>query len=727
MEALAEVHRAADPTDALAIADQLVVQPGAAELGVDYLRGELLAALGQTEAAARAFVQAMQRVPLLAPYCRLRLAELQGQRHPEMAAGLLAPLVDAGSPAALRHQAAVLLHRALRAGGDCRVLEGLGWAALGDTDRRALSVARAECAAVGGPPESAVTALAALLADDAADEAAWEAAVRLSGMQRDQLPPEVALALGRTFERLRQPELASAFLGPLVSSLPAQLREERQAEAFELLAQAQVARDANRSAIGTFARLAARVTRADLRARAYFHEGWAREVAGDRSGALQGYVRAANLTAGIDLTGRALLAACRVQWLLGRRPEALRSYEILRSRREWSEPAAEAGMFLAVSLLAAGEVGNAPGLLQQAIQLRARTEPETVYWIARADEAQGDASAALAQYLHLLRELPYHPLSAQARLRLAGPAMEPTVHAAIERWRRSPRPDDRLAAWLLLPASDPQREPLRLYLYQQWARDRHLAPYLRLAAVDPREWPLWTSPLDGAEDRVLALGGWAEVGLDTILRHFPLAEPDLAFTAAQRLLLAHDPARALALVQRVAAPALRATPPQLLPLPLRQALFPQPWPHRVDAAARRQGIASSLLWALMREGSRFDRAAATTWGGRGLLLLDPASAERAAPLAGLPGVRPDDLYDPEVAIAIGAARLAQLGAAFPGRPVLAIAAHLAGVPQARLWSSWCATSDPAEQLAKIGSPEVRATVGRILGAQMAYEELPPGR
>jgi len=728
VERLAEVHGAVTPAEALAAADRLAAEPGASELGIDYLRGNLLELLGQPGEAVKAFALAMQRAPSLAPYCRLRLARLQAEKHPEMAAGLLAPLVSRRSPPALRHQAAALLHRSLRAGGDCRLLGGLDWEALTAADRRALAVARADCAPAGAPGRR-VAELTRVLAEGPADEAAWEAAVRLSALSRAEITPDVSLTLGRAFQRLRQPELASSFLGPLVSTLPAQLREERHVEALELLALAQVARDAYRSAVGAFARLAERVARADQRARAHYNEGIARELAADRVGALHAYVRAANLSANSEWTSAALLAACRVQWLLGRRNEAQRSFDILRSRRDWSGPAAEAAVFLAVSQLARGEVDGAPLLLQQAVQLRGATEPETVYWIGRADEAQGETGPALAQYLRLLREIPYHPLSAEARVRLAGPAMAPAVKAAVERWRRSTSAEDRLAAWLLLPAGDPQREPLRLFLYQRWARDRRLAPYLKLAPVEAELWPLWQSSFDDPEDRVLALGGWREVSADTIMRHFPLRQPALAFTAAQRLLLARDPGRALALAQEAAAPALAAAPPQLLPLALREVLFPRPWPQRVQSAARRGAVEPALLWALMREGSRFETTAMSAWGGRGLMLLDPASAERAAPAAGVGKVDPDDLYDPEVAIALGAARLSQLGATFQGRPALALAAHLVGTPQARLWASWCTSNDPAESLAKIGSPDVRTTVGRVLGAQIAYRELTmgPGR
>ncbi|HEV8237778.1 MAG TPA: transglycosylase SLT domain-containing protein [Thermoanaerobaculia bacterium] len=725
LEQLAAVHGATTAAEALLAADRLAGEPGAGEMGIDYLRGNLLELLGHPAEAAKAFAMAMQRAPALAPYCRLRLARLQADKHPEMAAGLLAPLVTRSSPPALRHQAAALLHRSLRAGGDCRLLAGLDWPALDAADRRALSVARADCAPSGDPagPGSRVADLTRLIDEGPADEATWDAAVRLSGLGRAQLTPEVSFVLGRAFQRLRQPELAGSFLGPLVSTFPAQIRDQRHVEAFELLALSQVARDAYRSAVSTFARLAERVARNDQRARARYHEGFARELAGDRVGALHAYVSAANLNANGEWTSAAMLATCRLQWLLVRRADAQRTYDILRARREWSARAAEAATFLAVSQLARGEVGTAPLLLQQAVQLRGATDSETVYWIGRADEAQGDTNAALLQYLRLLREIPYHPLTAEARGRLAGAAMQPAVKTAVERWRRSPRADDRLAAWLLLPAGDPQREPLRLYLYQQWARDRRIAPYLKLAPVDAEEWPLWQSAFDDPEDRVLALGGWREVSGETITKYFPLRQPALAFTAAQRLLAARDPGRALALAQETAAPALAAAPPQLLPLPLREVLFPRPWPQRVEAAAKRVAVEPALLWGVMREGSRFDTTAMSEWGGRGLMLLDPASAERAAGAAGVKGVRPDDLYEPEIAIAVGAARLAQLGGAFNGRQALALAAHLVGTAQAKLWASWCTSGDPAETLAKIGNPDVRTMVERMLGAQMAYREL----
>src|SRR5581483_6001014 len=298
-------------------------------------------------------------------------------------------------------------------GADCRLLQRVEWSALPAAERRELTVAHAQCLRASDPAQT-VRSLQALMAQDGNDAAAFQAALELASTERTRLSPDLQLALGRAFARQGQPELASAFLGPLAARLPTRLEDTKQVETMELLGQAQLGREAFGNAIGTFARLAERAAKPEARARALYEEGETRELVGDRKGALERYVKAANLVPGRDSTAEPLLAACRAQWLLGKAADARRTYLVLRSRREWSAQAAQAAGFLAISQLAQGDVGDAPSLLQQAMQILGGRTPELVYWTARADEAQGHAAAAVAQYTRLLRELPYHPLAAEA-------------------------------------------------------------------------------------------------------------------------------------------------------------------------------------------------------------------------------------------------------------------------------------------------------------------------
>ena len=714
---LAAVHAAATPVEALALVERLVARPGADELGIGYLHADLLERLGRNEQAARTFASTIARSPALGGYARYRLARLELAHHPEIAAGLLAPLLTSTSPPELRRQAATLLRQAIASGGDCRLLDRVEWIALAAEERRPLLVQRADCAR-GTAPGEAAAQLAAVLAGGAGDEPAREAAVRLIAIPRSSRPADLAVPLARAFQRHRRPDLVSAMLAPLVESLPSR-PQTRQFEALELFAEAQVGRGQPPAASALFARLAALVQRPDLRARALYREGWAAELAGDRARALSRYVQAANLAPGAEVGPVALLAACRAQWRTGRREEALHTYRLLRSRREWEAEAQRARLFLAASQLARGEEGSAPLLLQHAAQQDGGSL-EVLYWQGRLAEQQGRAAAAVAHFARLVRQRPRHPLAGEALERMRGATLAAATDAAIETWRRSTRVEDRIQAWLLLPAGDLRREALRLHLYQRYTRDPAIAPYLRLGAVPPAQWPLWRASLSGSEERLLALGDWQHVGLEVVQRHFPLRQPPLALTAAQRLALAGDVRRSVQIGDELLRAAALPVPIELLPLSLRELQLPRPWETRVRTAAGRHRLDPALLWAIMRAGSGFAPEAISAWGGRGLLLVDPRAAERLAPGEGLPVVRAEDLFQPRVAIPLGAAHLAELERAFPGRPLAALAAYVAGPAQARLWTSWCETSEPAELLVKIDNPEVRETLVSVLSWRAAY-------
>jgi hypothetical protein len=716
---LVAVHSAATPVEALAAAERLASDPAAAAAGIDYVRGHLLELTGKGPAAERAFTIAMQRAPQLAAYSRYRLARLQLRHHPEVAAGLLVPLLGADTPPALRHHAAALLRRALGAGGDCRLLERADLSALAPGDRRPLEVRRADCGPAGAA--RAADRLAALVAAEPNDEAGREAALRLVGLGPRRFTLDLAVVVARAFQHHRRPDLTIAFLGPFVSQLPERLREQREIEAIELLAFSQAAREQPELAAASFARLAVRVQRPDQRASAFYREGWARELAGDVATALNRYQRASGQTPASEVTPVALLAAFRLQWRAGDRAGADRTLEALRARPEWGEAAGRAALFAAVSQLARGEVGTAPELLQSA-GTALGMPLEIAYWSGRSDELRRRSGAAVGHYLRVLRE-PYHPLAADARRRLASPALRTAASSLADTLRVSKRTSDRVDAWLLLPADDARREPLRLQLYQRFARDVELAPWLRLAAVEPARWPLWQATLATSEDRLLALGGWQDVGLDTILRHFPLAEPQLAFTAGQRLAGVGDLARAQLVGNELMRRLDGRIPLPLLPLPLRQLLLPRPWPQVVQAASRQHGIDGALLHAVMREGSGFDTEALPAGGGRGLMLLDHRHASRHASAAGLGQVRPEDLFEPRWAIPLAASRIGELARTFPNRPPLALAAYLTSAAEARAWGRWCDTDDPAEVLTKVGSDDVRAAMARVLATQAAYREL----
>jgi soluble lytic murein transglycosylase len=125
----------------------------------------------------------------------------------------------------------------------------------------------------------------------------------------------------------------------------------------------------------------------------------------------------------------------------------------------------------------------------------------------------------------------------------------------------------------------------------------------------------------------------------------------------------------------------------------------------------------------MREESRFDPDAVSEAAARGLTQFVLPTARRFAPAIGRTGVSAEDLHEPGVAIALGAAYLADLALRFDGRRHQMLAAYNAGEEQAMLWQSYCQSREPAEYLTKIGFQQTRDYVRRVLASRAHYREL----
>ena len=207
-----------------------------------------------------------------------------------------------------------------------------------------------------------------------------------------------------------------------------------------------------------------------------------------------------------------------------------------------------------------------------------------------------------------------------------------------------------------------------------------------------------------------------------MLRHFPLGSPDLAFTAVRLLERGGEPRRALdtalALLQR----APRDLPRLLLPAELRQLLQPYPFRATIETEARRWAIDPHLLAAVLREESGFDPRARSTAAAHGLAQFVLPTARLLAGQIGYPPPSVADLERPAVAIALGAAYLAQLQRALHGA-VQAVAAYNAGEPQAALWRAYCIGRDDDEYYTKVAFQETRSYVADVMASRDQYDEL----
>ncbi|HEX9945306.1 MAG TPA: transglycosylase SLT domain-containing protein [Thermoanaerobaculia bacterium] len=721
---LVELQLAGRQRQALARAEQEIAdRPEASRtLGLSYLRGHLLDSLGRLEEASKVFVETLGDTPALALYSRFRAAvALDRMGHPEMAAGLVSKVAagDPGSP--LIPQAVRLLVHTLAEGGDCRLLNGIRVEALPVPQRREIQLAQSDCSLRSGRPEISRGLLARLIEEERRDEPARGAADRLAGLVPQAERGRVPMLIGFTFFEHR--EFGRALRHLLQAAGRGDSLAARDAYETQLrIGLAMLSEQRYGEASIVFARLTALAKTPGERAQAFYHEGLAHELR-KAWPAAEARFRLAYQT---EPQGRwaapALLSALRLDWRGGAEATALSLYQRLAARPDWRDEASRAALFLAASDLVRGRRDRARPWLEQAAASGRDDRLEASYWSGRRAELERDGRGAVARYLEVLRADPYHPLARTALARLAADPLARTAAAEGRRLAGSHRLEDVYGAWLLLGKDDPAGRAAQHKLARMLLADRIAAPYLRLAEVPVRRWPLWQTQLTRPEEMLLALGVWHE-GAPAVPERFPLSDPSLAFTGGQLLVRSGEVARAIAVAE-----ALRARTPGRVPLALqpaayRRLLYPFPYQAALIANGKIRGVDSGLLTSLIREESRFDVYSLSPAASRGLSRLSLGTARRLAAQLNLERLAPEDLYRPEVSIALGAAYLGALLKDFGGAVMPAVAAYNAGETQAMVWRSQCFTQEPEEYFTKIGSRSARDYVRRVLAGRVQYAEL----
>jgi soluble lytic murein transglycosylase len=710
-------------TDALALADrELAGQPALAhQIGLDYLRGTLLDAAGKRREAMDAFAAAMGETPPLLAYSRYRLALAQERAgHPEVAAGLVATAIaaDPADPASpLLPDAVRLLARTLAKGGDCRLLQGLKPERMPLPARREVFLAQADCARKAGQKELARGLYVHLVEEDRSDEVARQAALRLTRLIPEAERGEVPRLLGLTFEQHREFERA---LKHLERAFPAGAKAAADFETSYAAARANFWLGRYAVAVVLFRDLAKRTTNPEQKATALYQEARSFELLGHWTTAATTFRRAYLAHPEGEWAAPSLISALRLEWRGGDERAALALYERISARLPWRETAARAALFLAASDLVRHRGDRARAWLEQAAAAGNRDDQiEVAYWRGRLAELAGDLRGAVGAYLGALRADLHHPLSRAALARLDTPPLARAAAAEGRRLAASPRPDDLVSAWLLLGDDDPVGTVAKRKLRQALLADKIAAPYLRLAEVPVERWPLWQATLKRPDEMLLALGLWHE-GAPAVRQYFPLADPALAFTGALVLSRAGETRRAMDLAED-----LRIRTPDRLPLALQPAaygrlLYPLAYRETILSQGTHRGIDPWLLAAILREESRFDPTALSRSSARGLAQFVLPTARQLAGETEGKTLTAEDLFRPEISIALGAAYLQELLHAFGDSRELAVSAYNAGKPQAVLWRSYCYSAEPEELFSKIAFVETRSYVRRVLTSWSQY-------
>ena len=159
------------------------------------------------------------------------------------------------------------------------------------------------------------------------------------------------------------------------------------------------------------------------------------------------------------------------------------------------------------------------------------------------------------------------------------------------------------------------------------------------------------------------------------------------------------------------------------PREFHELLYPSPYRETLVTQTRLRGVPPSLLAAIIREESRYDRFALSPAAARGLTQFTLPTARRIAADIELSRLDPEDLYRPEIALALGAAYVANLLKEFKGAAHVSVAAYNAGEPQAALWRSYCFSPEMEEFFTKVSFQETRNYLRKVLTSRAHYEEL----
>ncbi|MDP8255748.1 MAG: transglycosylase SLT domain-containing protein [Candidatus Alcyoniella australis] len=432
---------------------------------------------------------------------------------------------------------------------------------------------------------------------------------------------------------------------------------------------------------------------------------WRRGRVEDDDLALAHYRRAFELQPRARDARNALMRGGRLALARGRFADAERFFLDVARSYPRSSNADEARMLAGVCMLADGRPGDAAQLLEELASERGAQTPGALYWAWRARQAQGHERNAAAHLRNLQRRYPRSYYAAMTQL-----------DPAAESWNY-----DAEMSGLLIEARgdrDQRATAAASVLLQEIGRidDRELRIGCAARAVRPLTRVLLLIEgnvgslarpdlkllLDAAPDTMH--GRWAALALYELS-----GETRWSLRLVYRLMAEDDGARSL---------------DDLPGLDPRRLVYPPTWIELVDAQCRIEDLDPALMLSLIRQESAFDADAISVANARGLCQFIPPMVDSAAASLGLEGLRPDQVYDPELNVCLGVRHLHDLLVQHDGNIVLALAGYNATEPVALTWSERGLAAMPPDLAAEaIMFAETRGYVKTILSNVAVYRRL----
>lgn len=575
--------------------------------------------------------------------------------------------------------------------------------------------------ATGRAAAMALSILNASTSDDAADRAAR--ALDRPEIIRGLSPAQLAM-LGETLQSHRHYDRAAAVLSAAIPRLPARANDLRFALGRSHFGSEDYA-EAQRIYLSS-----ARLTN-DMRWKATFlwHAARAAQLQGDDKTGEQLMTQSIAVRGNFPSTTAALTQRIRTRAKQRRLGEAASDLTLLRRVAPNSRATLEGALALALGQLGAGNAAAARATLESVPQrlLNPHDRAEFDYWRARTLEAT-NPPAAFDAYLSVLRSTAPSHFAYFARERLDSPAMAPRLAAELD--RREAEVARLVAARDFATAKRVQTDRILLSSTDRPAEIaklagiyRELPDYRRILELTPE--PLPTLPLQDTSDRaslLMALGLHDEA-TDEILKRWSLREVRSALTQSLALNRANASRESIYAVEVL----MRSVPddylPDLLPMSVRQLLYPRYFYASIVRDAERFDADPRLVLSIMREESRFNPRAKSAAAARGLLQFIITTARDIGRNIGLVDVSPEDLYDPRIIISLGAKYVAELMEEFGGNRYNAAGAYNAGPNQVKLWTRLAPGPGNDFFLSAVNFDETKHYIRKVMNSYRRYGEI----
>ena len=569
--------------------------------------------------------------------------------------------------------------------------------------------------------EDAFTRGMTLLKGATNDDAADRVARALDRVEIHRRLDAAQLALfGETFQQHRHFDRAVALLQLAIAKKPTD-------DLQFALGRSHFGAEQYADARAVYLRAATSATEPTMKATFFWHAARAAQLSGEDKLAEQLMTHAIAVKGNFPATLAALTQRLRTRIRQRRLNDALADYTLIKRIAGKDRAFVEASLAFAVGNLGMGRAAYARGILAAVPRnmLDAYDRAEFAYWNARALE-KSDPPASFRAYLDVLRaDVPSH-FAYFARARLDSPALSASL--ARELAVREAQVPNLVAAKKFALARDIQTDRVLLSSRDREKQLRILAAiyhelptYRAVLGLTPRPLPRFPD-VDDPDSLLMAMGLHDEA-VPAIEKRYPLAPAREALTRSYALHLGAASRPSIYAIEVMMKRVPDDYHPDLLPVIVRQLLYPRYFYNFIAEDAQRYDADPVLLLSIMREESRFNPRAKSQAAARGLLQFIITTARDIGRDVGLVDVDAEDLYDPRVIIQLGAKYISELAEQFSGNRYKIAAAYNAGPKQVALWMRMQPGEGDDYFLTAVNFDETKHYVRKVMNSYERYEEI----